>query len=207
MDGSSTVPVPFAALLRLKNFTASTGVVLLACAGYHISPANRRLLAQLFGSLSFSFTGAQFVFAAASAYIALLALYYFAERDPGVSKSVRFWQVALEFVRAPAARVRQGLVGDDRVAVLATLLKAFFGPLMTMALMTATMASITNASAIAQEGISIETLGELLNRHGFALFNGTVGTIMMTAAVVLTIYSLVLYLRSFGSIFAASPSK
>ena len=43
--------------------------------------------------------------------------------------------------------------------------------------------------------------------RGFALFNGTVGTIMMTAAVVLTIYSLVLYLRSFGSVFAASPSK
>ena len=43
--------------------------------------------------------------------------------------------------------------------------------------------------------------------HGFALFNGTVGTITMTAAVVLTLYSFVLYLRSFGSVFAASPSK
>jgi CDP-diacylglycerol--glycerol-3-phosphate 3-phosphatidyltransferase len=43
--------------------------------------------------------------------------------------------------------------------------------------------------------------------HGFALFNGTVGTLMMTAAVVLTVYSLVLYLRRFGSFFAASPSK
>lgn len=170
MDGSSTVPAPFAALLRLKNFTASAGVVLLACAGYHIAPANRRLLAQLFGSPSFSFNGAQFVFAAASAYIGLLALYYFTEREPGVSKSVRFWQVALEFVKSPAARVQQGFAGDDRVAVLATLLKAFFGPLMTMALMTATMASISNASAIAQEGVSIATLGELLIRHGFALF-------------------------------------
>jgi CDP-diacylglycerol--glycerol-3-phosphate 3-phosphatidyltransferase len=43
--------------------------------------------------------------------------------------------------------------------------------------------------------------------HGFALFNGIVGTLMMAAAVILTIYSLVLYLRSFGSVFAASPSK
>ena len=43
--------------------------------------------------------------------------------------------------------------------------------------------------------------------HGFALFNGIVGTPTMTAAIVLTIYSLVLYLRSFGSVFAASPSK
>ena len=43
--------------------------------------------------------------------------------------------------------------------------------------------------------------------HDFALFNGMVGTLMMAAAVILTVYSLVLYLRSFGSIFAASPSK
>jgi CDP-diacylglycerol---glycerol-3-phosphate 3-phosphatidyltransferase len=43
--------------------------------------------------------------------------------------------------------------------------------------------------------------------HGFAFFNGIVGTLMMAAAVILTIYSLVLYLRSFGSVFAASPSK
>ena len=43
--------------------------------------------------------------------------------------------------------------------------------------------------------------------RGFALFNGTVGTLMMVAAVVLTIYSLALYLRSFGNVFAASPIK
>ena len=43
--------------------------------------------------------------------------------------------------------------------------------------------------------------------HAFALFNGTVGTLMMLVAVVLTVYSFALYLRSFGSVFATSPSK
>jgi CDP-diacylglycerol---glycerol-3-phosphate 3-phosphatidyltransferase len=43
--------------------------------------------------------------------------------------------------------------------------------------------------------------------HAFAEFNGSVGAIMMVAAVVLTVYSLALYLRSFGSVFAASPSR
>ena len=43
--------------------------------------------------------------------------------------------------------------------------------------------------------------------RGFAVFNGTVGTIMMIAAVILTVYSLVLYLRSFGNVFATAPSK
>jgi CDP-diacylglycerol--glycerol-3-phosphate 3-phosphatidyltransferase len=43
--------------------------------------------------------------------------------------------------------------------------------------------------------------------HDFALFNGTVGTIMMTAAVILTVYSLALYLRNFGNVFATASSK
>jgi CDP-diacylglycerol--glycerol-3-phosphate 3-phosphatidyltransferase len=43
--------------------------------------------------------------------------------------------------------------------------------------------------------------------HGFALFNGTVGTIMMVLATILTVYSLAIYLRSFGNVFATSPSK
>jgi CDP-diacylglycerol--glycerol-3-phosphate 3-phosphatidyltransferase len=43
--------------------------------------------------------------------------------------------------------------------------------------------------------------------RGFAMFNGTVGSIVMLAAVVLTIYSLVIYLRSFNRIFATSPTR
>jgi CDP-diacylglycerol--glycerol-3-phosphate 3-phosphatidyltransferase len=41
----------------------------------------------------------------------------------------------------------------------------------------------------------------------FAQFNGVVGTLSMIGAVVLTMYSLALYLRSFGSVFATSPSR
>jgi CDP-diacylglycerol---glycerol-3-phosphate 3-phosphatidyltransferase len=37
--------------------------------------------------------------------------------------------------------------------------------------------------------------------RSFAYFNGIVGTLMMTAAVLLTLYSLVLYLRRYGSLF------
>jgi CDP-diacylglycerol--glycerol-3-phosphate 3-phosphatidyltransferase len=43
--------------------------------------------------------------------------------------------------------------------------------------------------------------------RGFALFNGSVGTIMMIAAVALTIYSLVLYMRMFGGVFAGASSR
>ena len=43
--------------------------------------------------------------------------------------------------------------------------------------------------------------------RGFALFNGTVGTIMMVVATFLTIYSLVVYMRSFSNIFAMSDER
>jgi CDP-diacylglycerol--glycerol-3-phosphate 3-phosphatidyltransferase len=38
--------------------------------------------------------------------------------------------------------------------------------------------------------------------RAFALFNGTVGSLMMIGAVFLTIYSLIVYMRSFGRVFA-----
>ncbi|MGH7620380.1 MAG: CDP-alcohol phosphatidyltransferase family protein [Gemmatimonadaceae bacterium] len=43
--------------------------------------------------------------------------------------------------------------------------------------------------------------------RAWAEFNGVVGTLSMVTAVVLTIYSLALYLRSFSSVFATSPSR
>jgi len=43
--------------------------------------------------------------------------------------------------------------------------------------------------------------------HDFTLLNGIVGTVTMAGAVVLTVYSLAIYLRSFGNVFATSPNK
>lgn len=42
--------------------------------------------------------------------------------------------------------------------------------------------------------------------RGFALFNGTVGTLMMAGAVFLTLYSLAVYMRSFSGVFS-EPGK
>src|SRR5262252_699475 len=43
--------------------------------------------------------------------------------------------------------------------------------------------------------------------QAFAMFNGTVGWLAMIVAVALTIFSLAIYLRSFGSIFSTVPQK
>lgn len=43
--------------------------------------------------------------------------------------------------------------------------------------------------------------------HAFAYFNGVVGTLMMTAAVALTLYSLWLYLRRYGGLFSGAQAR
>lgn len=43
--------------------------------------------------------------------------------------------------------------------------------------------------------------------HAFDLFAGIVGTLMMIAAVILTIVSLVLYIRNFGRVFTTPSSR
>ncbi|HEY9228962.1 MAG TPA: CDP-alcohol phosphatidyltransferase family protein [Gemmatimonadaceae bacterium] len=43
--------------------------------------------------------------------------------------------------------------------------------------------------------------------HAFNLFAGSVGTLTMIAAVLLTIFSLVLYVRSFGRVFTTPASR
>ena len=167
MDRTSTVPPSFLVVARLKNLIASAAVVALGLGFHRLSAFNRKFLEELYGSTAFSFTGEQFLTTAAAAYTLVLALFFLTERDPGISKSLRFWRVTATFLRAPTALLRQGLPRDDRVAVLATLLKAFFGPLMAMALMTATMSCVANGTAIADAGMWRYGFRAVFDQFGF----------------------------------------
>lgn len=155
-------------LLRLKNVVAAASVVALGCAMLEISPANRELMARVFEATGY--TGAQLVLAAAGFYLALLAAYYLAEPAPRVSKSVRFWQIAGEFACAPGRRIREGLDPEDRLALLSTLLKTFFAPLMVLALIADCNNLFLNGVAIAESWASSPSvLADFVARHGFPL--------------------------------------
>jgi len=167
MDQTSTVPTSSLLVTRLKNFIASAAVVPLALAFYRVSATNRRYLGELYGSAGFSFTGEEFLTTAAIAYTLVLALFFLTERDPGVSKSLRFWRVLADFVRAPGALLHQGLPRDDRVAVLATLLKALFGPLMVMSSLIVSMGLMSHGTAIAATGAWQYGFRLLFDLHGF----------------------------------------
>jgi hypothetical protein len=144
--------------LRLKNFLASVTVVALACAIYAFAPYNQQQIGGLYSGGGLSFTGSQFLLAAAVTYAMGLGFVLLTVRQPGFSKSLRFFRVVW---------FRQGLSTENRVAVLATLLKTFFGPMMVMSLMGFCMGALTHGAAFVSSGAFAGGLLHLFNQHGF----------------------------------------
>jgi hypothetical protein len=167
MSSEAALPSASAFPLRLRNLLAAASAVAIGCGVYAFVPYNREQMDRLYGNEVFSFRGDQFLAAAATFYIALLCVYYLAEARPGASKSLRFFRLLGTFVRSPAATWRTGLAPEDRLALLTTLLKAFFGPLMVVMLMRFTVGALTNGSAILASAGGEASFMEIFNRHGF----------------------------------------
>jgi len=168
---------------RLKNFVASVAVVVLACTAYALTPHYRVRLDKLYGWAGFSCTGLQFLVVAAGIYSALLAAYYLLEPGPEVSKSLRFWRVLGRSVRSPFAVLGQGLSAADRLAVLATVLKAFFAPFMLLVTFQAFMGGLSNGRAL----LSItDWHGEFLHIFNRYLFHFLLQLIILVDVAVFT---------------------
>lgn len=163
-SGSTVSTLP----LRLLNLAASISTVAAACAVYWAAPYNRQQLDARYGAQA-SFDGTQFLVAAALAYSTALALYFLAVRVPLPSKTLRFWRVLARFARSPGAPSVRHLSPDDRVAVLSTLLKSFFGPMMVMWVMVSLMDAMVLVSALASGGAWIGEFRPWFDRFGFLL--------------------------------------
>jgi protein-S-isoprenylcysteine O-methyltransferase Ste14 len=154
---------------RLKAMLAAVAVVALACAAYLVGPDPAGMRGRLYGSEAFSFTGSSFLVAACTFYAILLAPYCYLFVDPTASKSLRFLRVWLRFVQSPRAVLAQKLAREDRVAVLATLLKMFFAPLMVLQIMVFCMGAWSNGWAILGSSGADDDFRTLFDRYGFWL--------------------------------------
>jgi protein-S-isoprenylcysteine O-methyltransferase Ste14 len=123
--------------LRIQSFAASAALVVLACVAYRYMPFayHRSQFGALYGFGAFRFTGEQFLYLAAGLYTAALACFHATEPEGKPSKALRAFQFLWRFGCAPLAVLRAGMTAEDRLALLASLLKAFFAPLMVMGLM------------------------------------------------------------------------
>ena len=153
--------------LRLMNTAASVVVVALACAAYVLSPFNREAMNGLHGYSTVAFTGRDFIWVAAGVYMCLLAVYFLLQPSPRVSKSLRFFRLLASWMRAPTASMRNGLSRDDRLALLSTLLKSFFGPMMVFFLMSACVSAWGNAAAVTEAVEYRGVLGAVFGQYGF----------------------------------------
>lgn len=165
----SNKPVQRSLFIRLRNLVASAAVVGLACGIYVLAPHNSRQIENLYRVGEFAFRGREFLLVAGGAYVLALIIYYLVEPQPGVSKSLRFFTVLCAFLRSPITVARQGISGADRLAVLTTLLKAFFAPFMVMALMSHVFGALASGWAIVTGENSDPGFLELFNHHGFWL--------------------------------------
>ncbi len=153
--------------LRCKNIVASIAVVAIACAVHRYAPYNRTLMDDLYGPAGHAFTGAQFLTIASALYAIVLALYLACVREPGVAKSLRCFRAIAAFARSPREVWRNGLLREDRVAVLTTLLKGFYAPLMVTALMSFCMGALAHGLSIVQGEPLADGFRALFDRHGF----------------------------------------
>lgn len=168
MSVATSVAVLSGPRLRLANFLSSAVLVVIACAAYRLLPVHAKQFDRLFGSPDYlTFTGEQFLFGAAAFYCACLAVYFSAEQEPGVSKSLRFLSIAARAVARPRLTWRSGLGAEDRLAVLASLLKMFFAPLMLMSLLMFCNAAVHNGLALADKSTWEYGFEFVFDQYGF----------------------------------------
>lgn len=163
----ANVNLPALNLQRLKAYLATVATVALACAVYRYSPYNASELDALYGPPRWTFTGGDFLLTSAVVYSLLLAPYFFMVADPSAAKSLRFFQVALRLAHSPRQTLTTPLSHEDRVAVLATLLKMFFAPLMAMQLMSFCVGALANGAALLHFGVSAADLRSAFDDHIF----------------------------------------
>lgn len=147
----------------LANLGASWAVIGLATAAYRWAPHNRAQVDAVYALHGVTFTGAQFLTGAALVYALLLALYQaFAVAPDAESKSLRAWGALPTALSAP-----RRLSAEQRLALLATLLKAFFAPLMVMSLMVFMVSALRHAEQLWAGDAAGLGLAALFERHGF----------------------------------------
>ena len=154
-------------VLRLQNLAASTLAITVACGAYALTPYGRTQLVAAYSLGSWRFAGSEFLFAAAALYALALALYLLRLSAPVESKSLRFWRLSPCLVSAVLSVRWPGLSRDDQVAVIATLLKMFYGPLMAMSLLAYGVGVAAHGQALLADLGAGEAFRTLFDRHGF----------------------------------------
>jgi protein-S-isoprenylcysteine O-methyltransferase Ste14 len=166
-DASARFTVCSTAAVRLRNAVSATTVVAAACAAYAIAPWNARQMREWHALGELMFSGREFLIGSAAAYAAATCAWLLLERQPVRGKSLRTCGLVWRALRQPRATLAAGLAREDRVALLATLLKAVFAPLMMMSLMAFCVSAWKNGHGLVEALAAGFGSHVAFNRWGF----------------------------------------
>jgi hypothetical protein len=168
MDKTLAVPAASRTLsLRFKNTFASVGVAILAAAFYTWAPYYTFWMQRWYGPPDAGFTGYQFMWAAAGVYCTALVLVFMRPGATGVSKTLRFVRFAAGWIRSPSQYRSMGISKEDRLALLTTLLKFFYGPMMAFALMQFCMNAVVAGLGLLDVRNESLSFREMFDLYGF----------------------------------------
>jgi isoprenylcysteine carboxyl methyltransferase (ICMT) family protein YpbQ len=151
--------------LRVRNATASIAVALAATAFYTWAPYFRGYVDRLYGPPEIAFTGHRFLWVAVALYSLALAAVFLHPRVHGVSKCLRCFQLMARWARSGFRTFE--IDRADRLALLSTLLKAFFGPMMAVVLMQYCVNSWMNGAALLTSLEPTDGPLQIFDRFGF----------------------------------------
>lgn len=155
--------------LPARNALAAAALVWLACAAYSLAPWNAVQMREWHSIAGIAFTGREFLWAAAGAYSLAVAAWFCADREPRPGKSLLVFALLAGWLKSPATARSAGLDPPARLAVLTTLLKGFFGPLMVMSLMLFCVGALQNGNALWAAIDAGWGPAAIFNRFGFWL--------------------------------------
>lgn len=158
----------FALGQRLKNLLASVSLTAFAVLFYAHIPYFQEHAAAQYRVLSTTWNMQEIYLYCGVGYALLLSLFYLAERQPGVSKSLYCWQALRKLVSAPRKTWREGLQGQERLGLLSVMVKAFFAPMMVVFLIDHGARLLGNGAGLyGAMGAADASPLAIFNAHGF----------------------------------------
>lgn len=167
MDDAQADVMEFGLTLRLKNAAASIAVAMGATAYYCFVPYYQGWISRSYGPPEASFTGSQFLWAAGACYSLALFVVFVHPAAAGISKSLRCLRLIGRWLGSPVEHYRKGLAPEDRLALLSTLLKCYFGPMMVLLLMQWAVGAWLDGRALLETWSTNRGFLEVFNTFGF----------------------------------------
>jgi hypothetical protein len=149
---------------RTRNFSASLLLLLTTGLFYWLVPQFQSSISKTVHLFSYQFLASDALQIFAVIYCLLLLIFYFTEKQPGISKSIHCLRGIKRIIQSPAYVYREGLSKEERLGILATLLKAFFAPMMLVSL-------LSFLAGLMRNGTHLFTSPELLQSGFLTMFN------------------------------------